>query len=76
MAKKKDSIGDYLAAVKRAAREEEIRLHGKLITTRPTRVAKSKKIYSRKGYNKKNPDYFSPDFFYAISEMKIVNSSY
>ncbi|MBO4371533.1 MAG: hypothetical protein J5826_01250 [Bacteroidales bacterium] len=63
MAKKKDSIGDYLAAVKRAAREEEIRLHGKLITTRPTRVAKSKKIYSRKGYNKKNPDYFSPDFF-------------
>lgn len=70
MAKKKDTIGDYLAAVKRAAREEEIRLHGKLITTRPTRVVKSKKIYSRKGYNKKNPDYFSPDFFFnAISEM-------
>lgn len=64
MAKKKDTIGDYLAAVKRAAREEEIRLHGKLITTRPTRIAKSKKVYSRKGYNKKNPDYnSSPDFF-------------
>ncbi|MCQ2973986.1 MAG: hypothetical protein MJ211_04175 [Bacteroidales bacterium] len=64
--KTKDSVNQYLNAIKKADRELEIQLHGKLISTRPTRVAKSKKIYSRKGYNKKNPDFLSPDFFYCI----------
>lgn len=62
MAKKRTSVDLYVNAVKRADREEEIRRHGKLISTRPARIVKSKKIYSRKG-NKKNPDQYGSDFF-------------
>jgi len=42
---------DYIIANRKAAREEEIRLHGKPISLR-THLHKSKKTYSRKG-NKK-----------------------
>ncbi len=65
MAKKRTSVDLYVNAVKRADREEEIRRHGKLISTRPARIVKSKKIYSRKG-NKKNPDQYGSDFFLCV----------
>lgn len=39
---------DYILAVKKAERELEIELHGKQISTRPTRIHKSKKVYDRK----------------------------
>lgn len=63
--KKQSASEKYLKAVKKVDREREIAAHGKLISTRPTRIVKSKKIYSRKG-NKKNPDFFSSDFFVLI----------
>ena len=53
--KKKNKMPDLLAAVKKADREREIKTHGKLISTRPERIVKSKKIYSRKG-NRNNFD--------------------
>lgn len=48
--KNKQTIGEeeYIKAVKRADREHEIEQHGKLISTCPTRVHNSKKIYNRK----------------------------
>ena len=39
---------DYIKAVKKADREREIELHGKVISTRPTKAHKSKKAYDRK----------------------------
>ena len=39
---------DYIKAVKKADREREIELHGKVISTRPTKTHKSKKAYDRK----------------------------
>jgi len=54
MAKSKKQKGyritekDYILAVKKAERELEIELHGKQISTRPTKVHKSKKVYDRK----------------------------
>ena len=50
--KKKVKDPDYLTAVKRADREREIALHGKLISTRPLRIEKSKKVYDRNRYRK------------------------
>ena len=48
MNKKKSAVAiDALNAAKRKSREEEIMLHGKLISTRPTKIQKSKKIYDR-----------------------------
>lgn len=38
----------YIKSVKRVDREREIELFGKLISTRPTRIAKNKKKYNRK----------------------------
>ena len=46
---------DYILAVKKAERELEIELHGKQISTRPTRIHKSKKIYDRKRNKGKFP---------------------
>ena len=43
---------DYIKAVRKADRENEIANHGKLISTRPTRTHKSKKTYSRKDKHK------------------------
>lgn len=44
---------DYIKAFRKKSREEEISRHGKLISTRPTRVKKSKKVYKRqKGLTK------------------------
>lgn len=53
--KTKKIKSDYVKAVKSADRANEIATHGKLISTRPTRVAKSKKVYDRKKV-KKNLD--------------------
>ena len=39
---------DYIKAVKKADREREIEMHGKVISTRPTKTHKSKKAYDRK----------------------------
>lgn len=47
MKKKIGEISDYVKANRKASREEEIALHGKLISMR-TIVQKSKKIYDRK----------------------------
>ena len=41
---------DYIKAVKRADRMNEIQCHGKLISTRPTRTHQSKKAYRRSRY--------------------------
>ena len=46
--KEKPKFLDYLNAVKKADREREIAQHGKLISTRPLRIVKSKKVYDRK----------------------------
>lgn len=50
MAKEKLTITekDYIKAVRKADREREIEMHGKVISTRPTKTHKSKKTYSRK----------------------------
>lgn len=45
-------VDQYLNAIKKADRELEIAMYGKLISTRPTRVRKSKKIYDRKKVKK------------------------
>ena len=45
---------DYIKAVKKADREQEIAQHGKLISTRPTKTHQSKKVYNRQ--NNKNID--------------------
>lgn len=57
MAKQKYTISerDYILAVRKADREREIELHGKIISTRPTKTHKSKKAYDRaKEKNRKN----------------------
>lgn len=55
MAKTKKIKSDYVKAVKSADRANELERHGKLISTRPTRIARSKKVYNRKKM-KKNLD--------------------
>lgn len=49
MKKKKQS---YIAAVKTVDRALELKQFGKLISTRPTRIHRSKKVYSRKNLGK------------------------
>ena len=59
MAKAKFTITekDYIKAVRKADREQEIEMHGKVISTRPTKADKSKKTYDRaKEKNHKNFD--------------------
>lgn len=61
----KPTFLDYLNAVKKADREREIAQHGKLISTRPLRITKSKKVYDR---NRKKRDCSYNDdslFFFA-----------
>lgn len=48
MAKKQFTQKDYIKAVKKADREQEIALYGKQISMRPTKVHSSKKLYNRK----------------------------
>lgn len=48
MAKKQFTQKDYIKAVKKADREQEIALYGKQISMRPTKVHSSKKLYNRR----------------------------
>lgn len=65
--KQQNAVLDALKAAKKKNREEEIKLHGKLISMRPTRIVESKKVYNRKRESKKNPNYYSSDFFVVQS---------
>ena len=59
MAKGKFTITeqDYIKAIRKADREREIEMYGKVISTRPTKAHKSKKAYDRaKEKNRKNFD--------------------
>lgn len=50
MAKEKYTITekDYIKAVRKADREREIEMHGKVISIKPPKTHKSKKAYDRK----------------------------
>lgn len=56
MAKKRITEKDYIKAVKKADREREISTHGKMISTRPTKVHNSKNVYNRSQSKKINFD--------------------
>ena len=59
MAKGKFTITeqDYIKAIRKADREREIEMYGKVISTRPSKTHKSKKSYDRaKEKNRKNFD--------------------
>lgn len=47
MAKKRITEKDYIKAVKKADREREISTHGKIISTRPTKVHNPRNEYKR-----------------------------
>lgn len=47
MAKKSITQADYIKAIKKADREQEIALYGKQISMQPTKVHQSKKVYKR-----------------------------
>lgn len=64
---KKNQVLDYVNAVKKADREREIAEHGKLISTRPTKIKKSKKAYNRKENKKiRSSECGTSDFFFVI----------
>ena len=50
MAKEKFTMTeeDYIKAVRKADREREIEMHGKVISIKPPKTHKSKKAYDRK----------------------------
>lgn len=48
---------DYIKAVRKADRENEIELHGKIISLVPSKVHKSKKAYNRKKFRKSDLNY-------------------
>ena len=50
MAKEKYTITekDYIKAVRKADREREIEMHGKVISIKPPKTKKTKKAYDRK----------------------------
>ena len=56
--KKTSAALDALKAAKKASREEEIMLHGKLISTLPTKIRQSKKVYDRQR-DRKNLDRYN-----------------
>ena len=47
---------DYIKAVKKADREREISTHGKIISTRPTKIHNPKNAYNRSQSKKINFD--------------------
>ena len=73
--RQKPTFLEYLNAVKKADREREIATHGKLISTRPLRIVKSKKVYDR---NRKKRDCSNYDdslsFFSASLLVKYSNT--
>ena len=74
---KKNQVLDYVNGVKKADREREIAEHGKLISTRPTRIKKSKKAYNRKENKKiRSSECGTSDFFCAIILSRQEEESY
>lgn len=71
--KEKPSFLDYLNAVKKADREREIAQHGKLISTRPLRIVKSKKVYDRKR-DKRDCSYNDGSLFFLHNHQTGVSS--
>ena len=73
--KKNTAVLDALKTAKKKNREEEIFLHGKQISTRPTKIQKSKKVYDRKR-DRKNPNLYKDgsDFFIflKLKEKRLV----
>mgnify|MGYP007069865051 CR=1 FL=1 len=65
--KENPSFLDYLNAVKKADREREIAQHGKLISTRPLRIVKSKKVYNRKREKKRGYSTYNDDLFFYLA---------
>jgi len=63
---KKMGFSDYLNAVKKADREREIAQHGKLISTRPLRIVKSKKVYDRNRTKRGCSNYDDSLFFLSV----------
>lgn len=81
--KEKPRFLDYLNAVKKADREREIAQHGKLISTRPLRIVKSKKVYDRKrdkrdcsNYNDGSLFFYFPTFCITISPSRMGKSTF
>lgn len=62
----KPTFLDYLNAVKKADREREIAQHGKLISTRPLRIVKSKKVYDRNRYKKRDCSNYDDSLFFIV----------
>ncbi len=72
--KEKPKFLDYLNAVKKADREREIAQHGKLISTRPLRIVKSKKVYDRKRDKRDCSNYNDGSLFFFVPESKIFQT--
>lgn len=70
--KEKPKFLDYLNAVKKADREREIAQHGKLISTRPLRIVKSKKVYDRKRDRRDCSNYNDGSLFFCGSEERMI----
>ena len=74
---KKNQVLDYVNAVKKADREREIAEHGKLISTRPTKIKKSKKAYNRKENKKiRSSECGTSDFFLFVILSRQEEESY
>jgi len=75
MNKQNSAALDALKAAKRKSREEEIKLHGKLISMRPTKIRQSKKVYDRKR-DRKNPDHYDSgwDFLFTVNRKADTDS--
>lgn len=56
MARNRITEKDYIKAVKKADREREISTHGKIISTRPTKIHNPKNAYNRSQSKKINFD--------------------
>ena len=68
----KPSFLEYLNAVKKADREREIAAHGKLISTRPLRIVKSKKVYDRNRKKRDCSNYDDSLSFYFSSHFSLL----
>ena len=71
--KEKPRFLDYLNAVKKADREREIAQHGKLISTRPLRIVKSKKVYDRKRDKRDCSKFNDGSLFFFVGGMNKGN---
>lgn len=70
--KEKPAFLDYLNAVKKADREREIELHGKLISTRPQRIIRSKKVYDRNRNKRRGCSSYDDCLSFFMSKTKFA----